>query len=90
MSVQNYLQFREHMLNANYHCRSNMPLSSGLFSLPSEDQQPLHRDEAIFIALASVSIVAVLIVALFFGYRMMMGEIQYSCVMIGYLQMKVT
>ncbi|XP_016424448.1 bone morphogenetic protein receptor type-2 isoform X2 [Sinocyclocheilus rhinocerous] len=37
-------------------------------------QQPLHRDEAIFIALASVSIVAVLIVALFFGYRMMMGE----------------
>uniref|UniRef100_A0A8C2GY81 Bone morphogenetic protein receptor type-2 n=1 Tax=Cyprinus carpio TaxID=7962 RepID=A0A8C2GY81_CYPCA len=36
--------------------------------------QPLHRDEAIFIALASVSIVAVLIVALFFGYRMMMGE----------------
>ncbi|XP_067266112.1 bone morphogenetic protein receptor type-2 [Chanodichthys erythropterus] len=39
-----------------------------------QDQQPLHRDEAIFIALASVSIVAVLIVALFFGYRMMMGE----------------
>ncbi|XP_026074535.1 bone morphogenetic protein receptor type-2-like isoform X2 [Carassius auratus] len=37
-------------------------------------QQPLHRDEAIFIALASVSILAVLIVALFFGYRMMMGE----------------
>uniref|UniRef100_A0A8C1BJV6 Bone morphogenetic protein receptor type-2 n=1 Tax=Cyprinus carpio carpio TaxID=630221 RepID=A0A8C1BJV6_CYPCA len=37
-------------------------------------QQPLHRDEAIFIALASVSIVAVLIVALFFGYRMMIGE----------------
>uniref|UniRef100_A0A8C1H9E4 Bone morphogenetic protein receptor type-2 n=1 Tax=Cyprinus carpio carpio TaxID=630221 RepID=A0A8C1H9E4_CYPCA len=38
------------------------------------EPQPLHRDEAIFIALASVSIVAVLIVALFFGYRMMMGE----------------
>ncbi|XP_059355774.1 bone morphogenetic protein receptor type-2 isoform X3 [Carassius carassius] len=40
----------------------------------TQEQQPLHRDEAIFIALASVSIVAVLIVALFFGYRMMMGE----------------
>ncbi|XP_051564776.1 bone morphogenetic protein receptor type-2 [Myxocyprinus asiaticus] len=43
-------------------------------STTTQDQQPLHRDEAIFIALASVSIVAVLIVALFFGYRMMMGE----------------
>ncbi|XP_052420674.1 bone morphogenetic protein receptor type-2 isoform X2 [Carassius gibelio] len=40
----------------------------------TQEQQPLHRDEAIFIALASVSIAAVLIVALFFGYRMMMGE----------------
>uniref|UniRef100_A0A8C1EXS5 Bone morphogenetic protein receptor type-2 n=1 Tax=Cyprinus carpio carpio TaxID=630221 RepID=A0A8C1EXS5_CYPCA len=40
----------------------------------TQEQQPLHRDEAIFIALASVSIVAVLIVALFFGYRMMIGE----------------
>ncbi|XP_026074536.1 bone morphogenetic protein receptor type-2-like isoform X3 [Carassius auratus] len=40
----------------------------------TQEQQPLHRDEAIFIALASVSILAVLIVALFFGYRMMMGE----------------
>ncbi|XP_056610393.1 bone morphogenetic protein receptor type-2 isoform X2 [Triplophysa dalaica] len=37
-------------------------------------QHPLQRDEAIFIALAAVSIVAVLIVALFFGYRMMIGE----------------
>lgn len=40
----------------------------------TQEQQPLHRDEAVFIALASVSIAAVLIVALFFGYRMMMGE----------------
>ncbi|KAA0715934.1 Bone morphogenetic protein receptor type-2 [Triplophysa tibetana] len=43
-------------------------------STTTQDQQPLHRDEAIFIALASVSILAVLIVALFFGYRMMIGE----------------
>lgn len=43
-------------------------------STTTQDQRPLHRDEAIFIALASVSIVAVLIVAIFFGYRMMIGE----------------
>ncbi|XP_050974676.1 bone morphogenetic protein receptor type-2 [Labeo rohita] len=40
----------------------------------TQEEPPIHRDEAIFIAIASVSIVAVLIVALFFGYRMMMGE----------------
>ncbi|XP_036424067.1 bone morphogenetic protein receptor type-2 isoform X1 [Colossoma macropomum] len=38
------------------------------------DPRPLYREEAIFIALASVSIVAVLIVALFFGYRMLTGD----------------
>ncbi|KAI5107277.1 bone morphogenetic protein receptor type-2 precursor [Silurus meridionalis] len=36
--------------------------------------QPLHREDAIFITLASVSVVAVLIVAVFFGYRMLTGD----------------
>uniref|UniRef100_A0A673X0K6 Bone morphogenetic protein receptor type-2 n=1 Tax=Salmo trutta TaxID=8032 RepID=A0A673X0K6_SALTR len=36
--------------------------------------RPLYREETIVIALASVSIVAVLIVALFFGYRMLSGD----------------
>ncbi|XP_062861621.1 bone morphogenetic protein receptor type-2 [Trichomycterus rosablanca] len=39
-----------------------------------QDPRPLHREEAIFISLASVSIVAVLIVALYFGYRMLRGD----------------
>ena len=38
------------------------------------DPRPLYREETIVIALASVSIVAVLIVALFFGYRMLSGD----------------
>lgn len=46
-------------------------------SVPSADQQPMHRKDAIFITLASVSVVAVLIVAIFFGYRMLTGEIEY-------------
>nr|XP_046220074.1 bone morphogenetic protein receptor type-2-like [Oncorhynchus gorbuscha] len=36
--------------------------------------RPLYREETIVIALASVSIVAVLIMALFFGYRMLSGD----------------
>ncbi|XP_031657580.1 bone morphogenetic protein receptor type-2 [Oncorhynchus kisutch] len=36
--------------------------------------RPLYREETIVIALASVSILAVLIVALFFGYRMLSGD----------------
>ncbi|MBN3303319.1 BMPR2 protein, partial [Amia calva] len=36
--------------------------------------RPLYREETIVIALASVSVVAVLIVALFFGYRMLTGD----------------
>ncbi|KAG5833164.1 hypothetical protein ANANG_G00272950 [Anguilla anguilla] len=36
--------------------------------------RPLYREETIVIALASVSIVAILIVALFFGYRMLTGD----------------
>ncbi|MCI4378586.1 hypothetical protein PGIGA_G00217570 [Pangasianodon gigas] len=38
------------------------------------DPRPLHREDAIFITLASVSVVAVLIVAVFFGYRMLTGD----------------
>lgn len=40
--------------------------------------------------MASVSIVAVLIVALFFGYRMMIGKTQYSLDVIGYLRIGAT
>ncbi|KAJ8349876.1 hypothetical protein SKAU_G00250060 [Synaphobranchus kaupii] len=36
--------------------------------------RPLYREETIVIALASVSIVAILIVALFFGYRVLTGD----------------
>ncbi|KAG9349286.1 hypothetical protein JZ751_027729 [Albula glossodonta] len=38
---------------------------------PATDPRPLYREETIVIALASVSIVAILIVALFFGYRVL-------------------
>lgn len=38
------------------------------------DPRPLHREDAIFITLASVSVVAVLVVAIFFGYRMLSGN----------------
>uniref|UniRef100_A0A9J7Y4Q1 Bone morphogenetic protein receptor type-2 n=1 Tax=Cyprinus carpio carpio TaxID=630221 RepID=A0A9J7Y4Q1_CYPCA len=55
-------------------CSTNMCNVNFTENWVPKEQQPLHRDEAIFIALASVSIVAVLIVALFFGYRMMIGE----------------
>ncbi|CAB1346872.1 unnamed protein product, partial [Coregonus sp. 'balchen'] len=48
------------------------PLNSVMSSFP--DPRPLYREETIVIALASVSIVAVLIVALFFGYRMLSGD----------------
>ncbi|KAJ8410119.1 hypothetical protein AAFF_G00211600 [Aldrovandia affinis] len=36
--------------------------------------RPLYREETIVIALASVSIVAILIVAFFFGYRVLTGD----------------
>lgn len=42
----------------------------------------LHRDETIVIALASVSVLAVLVVALFFGYRMLAGKFFYEFVKI--------
>ncbi|KAJ8253301.1 hypothetical protein GJAV_G00211360 [Gymnothorax javanicus] len=38
------------------------------------NQGPLRREDTIVIALSSVSIVAILIVALFFGYRMLTGD----------------
>uniref|UniRef100_A0A6Q2XBS5 receptor protein serine/threonine kinase n=1 Tax=Esox lucius TaxID=8010 RepID=A0A6Q2XBS5_ESOLU len=41
---------------------------------PPSPTSPVYREETIVIALASVSIVAVLMVALFCGYRMMSGD----------------
>ncbi|NXX67701.1 BMPR2 protein, partial [Spizella passerina] len=39
-----------------------------------DSSHSFHRDETIVIALASVSVLAVLIAALFFGYRMLAGD----------------
>jgi len=41
----------------------------------SDSSHSFHRDETIVIALASVSVLAVLIAALFFGYRMLAGRV---------------
>lgn len=41
----------------------------------SDSSHSFHRDETIVIALASVSVLAVLIAALFFGYRMLAGSV---------------
>lgn len=38
------------------------------------DPHTLHYEETIIIALATVSVLAVVAVAAFFGYRMMRGE----------------
>lgn len=43
--------------------------------LLSDSSRSFHRDETIVIALASVSVLAVLIAALFFGYRMLAGRV---------------
>ncbi|XP_029113867.1 bone morphogenetic protein receptor type-2 isoform X2 [Scleropages formosus] len=58
------------MCNVNF--TENFPPPSPTSAQPI--QPKLYREEAIVIALASVSIVAVLIVALFFGYRMLTGN----------------
>ncbi|KAJ8256055.1 hypothetical protein COCON_G00199190 [Conger conger] len=42
--------------------------------VPGHVPRPLYREETIIIALASVSIVAIVIVALFFGYRVLTGD----------------
>ncbi|XP_015270116.1 PREDICTED: bone morphogenetic protein receptor type-2 [Gekko japonicus] len=43
-------------------------------AMPFNSSHTFHRDETIVIALASVSVLAVLVVALFFGYRMLAGD----------------
>ncbi|XP_070693681.1 bone morphogenetic protein receptor type-2-like [Pempheris klunzingeri] len=42
------------------------------------DHQPLRREETVLIALVTVAIAAVVIVALFLGYRMMRGKQKHS------------
>ncbi|KAI3356049.1 hypothetical protein L3Q82_017162 [Scortum barcoo] len=49
----------------------------GLF-LSGGEHQPLRREETALIALVTVAIAAVLIVALFLGYRMMKGKKKHS------------
>uniref|UniRef100_A0A8C9RAS9 receptor protein serine/threonine kinase n=1 Tax=Scleropages formosus TaxID=113540 RepID=A0A8C9RAS9_SCLFO len=55
-------------------CSTNMCNVNFTENFPPPSPTSLYREEAIVIALASVSIVAVLIVALFFGYRMLTGN----------------
>nr|XP_056717379.1 bone morphogenetic protein receptor type-2 [Euleptes europaea] len=43
-------------------------------AMPFNSSHSFHRDETIVIALATVSVLAVLVVALFFGYRMLAGD----------------
>ncbi|XP_041117565.1 bone morphogenetic protein receptor type-2-like [Polyodon spathula] len=57
------------MCNVNF--TENFPPPSPTTAQP---YNPNSREETIVIALASVSVVAVLIVALFFGYRMLTGD----------------
>ncbi|XP_030641787.1 bone morphogenetic protein receptor type-2 isoform X2 [Chanos chanos] len=56
----------------------NVNFTENWVPLPTSAQPihppPLYREETVVIALASVSVVAVLIVALFFGYRMLTGD----------------
>ncbi|XP_039613737.1 bone morphogenetic protein receptor type-2-like isoform X1 [Polypterus senegalus] len=58
------------MCNTNF--TEDFPPPSPTSVLPYS--RPLYREETIVIALASVSVVAILIVALFFGYRMLTGD----------------
>lgn len=44
----------------------------------SDSSHSFHRDETIVIVLASLSVLAVLVAALFFGYRMLAGRIWWS------------
>lgn len=53
---------------------SNLLLESSSCFL-SDSSHSFHRDETIVIVLASVSVLAVLIAALFFGYRMLAGRV---------------
>ncbi|XP_028925632.1 bone morphogenetic protein receptor type-2 isoform X1 [Ornithorhynchus anatinus] len=61
-------------------CRTDLCNVNFTENFPPPDTTPLspphslHRDETIVIALASVSVLAVLIAALFFGYRMLAGD----------------
>ncbi|XP_007501976.1 bone morphogenetic protein receptor type-2 isoform X1 [Monodelphis domestica] len=61
-------------------CRTDLCNVNFTENFPPPDTTPLspphsfHRDETIVIVLASVSVLAVLIAALFFGYRMLAGD----------------
>ncbi|XP_066478677.1 bone morphogenetic protein receptor type-2 [Tiliqua scincoides] len=60
------------LCNVNF--TENFPPPDPTDATPLNPSISLHRDETIVIALASVSVLAVLIVALFFGYRMLAGD----------------
>ncbi|XP_061082078.1 bone morphogenetic protein receptor type-2-like [Conger conger] len=59
------------MCNVNF--TEDFPLPTPTNAQPPFPR-PLYREETIIIALASVSIVAIVIVALFFGYRVLTGD----------------
>ncbi|KAJ7345449.1 hypothetical protein JRQ81_001399 [Phrynocephalus forsythii] len=60
------------MCNVNF--TENFPLPDPTDATPFNSSHTLRQDETIVIALASVSVLAVLVVALFFGYRMLTGD----------------
>lgn len=70
---------------------SNLLLESSSCFL-SDSSHSFHRDETIVIVLASVSVLAVLIAALFFGYRMLAGRVgwPYFLILFFRLFLKIT
>ncbi|NXC86114.1 BMPR2 protein, partial [Cercotrichas coryphoeus] len=60
------------LCNVNF--TENFPPPDPTDTTPYNSSHSFHRDETIVIALASVSVLAVLIAALFFGYRMLAGD----------------
>ncbi|XP_061463950.1 bone morphogenetic protein receptor type-2 isoform X1 [Rhineura floridana] len=58
----------------NLNFTENFPPPDPTDATPFNSSHSLHREETIVIALASVSVLAVLVVALFFGYRMLAGD----------------
>ncbi|KAM9010174.1 bone morphogenetic protein receptor type-2 isoform 2-T2 [Guaruba guarouba] len=60
------------LCNVNF--TENFPPPDPTDTTPYNSSHSFHRDETIVIALASVSVLAVLVAALFFGYRMLAGD----------------
>uniref|UniRef100_A0A665T9N5 receptor protein serine/threonine kinase n=1 Tax=Echeneis naucrates TaxID=173247 RepID=A0A665T9N5_ECHNA len=67
--------------NGSYRfCCCNQDLCNTNFTeaWPTADTPPLRREETVLIALATIAIAAIFIMALFLGYRMMKGKHKHS------------